>query len=248
MKFNMNIGEFELDNIYLADSYEAIKEIPDKSIDLIVTDPPYEINSTTGGGMLEEKHLRKMFDELVDNELQIGIDDTILDEFMRIMKVPNIYIWCNKVMIPKLIDYFVIKGEMLFDIISWHKSNIAPLCGSKYLTDTEYCLYFRKGVRLNTTYETARTYYEQPMNVKDKDRFEHPTIKPLNIITNLIINSSNEGDVVFDPFCGSGTTCVAAKNLGRRYLGFEISDKWHKIATNRLNNISADGQMSLFTM
>lgn len=122
-----------------------------------------------------------------------------------------------------------------------------PLCGSKYLTDTEYCLYFHDTMKLNTTYDTAKTHYEQPINVKDKQKYGHPTCKPVNILENLIINSSNEGDIVFDAFAGSGSTLVAAKNQNRQYLGFEIDPKWAQIASDRLNNIDATGQISLFT-
>ena len=242
---------FEYNKIHCVDCYEAIKQLPDKSIDLIITDPPYEINHTTGGGMLVDKGIRGMFDDLVENDLCVGINNEILNEFMRVMKKPNIYIWCNKVLIPKLIDFFVIKNGLTFDIISWHKTNALPFCGSKYLTDTEYCLYFKDyGVRLNTTYDTAKTHYELPINVADKKKFEHSTIKPLPIIENFVINSSNEGDIILDTFAGSGTTAVAVKNVGggRKSIGFEINPKWAKVANDRLNNIQADGQMTFLTM
>lgn len=200
---------------------------------------------------MKEKRIRDMFSDLVENDLCIGIDEQILNEFMRVMKKPNIYIWCNKVLIPKLINFFVIKNGLTFEIISWHKTNALPFCGSKYLTDTEYCLYFKAyGLHLNTTYETAKTHYELPINLADKKRFEHTTIKPLLIIENLVKNSSSDGDVILDTFAGSGTTGVAVKNIGgdRKFVGFEINPKWAKIANDRLNNIQADGQMTLLTM
>lgn len=236
-----------MNEIILGDSYKLIKEIPDKSIDLIITDPPYDIKSVDGGGMLKIKHIKETMEDIHENDIDIGIDLGILDEFIRVCKVPNIYIWCNKIQIPEYLNEMVIKRGLLFDIISWHKTNAMPLCGSKYLTDTEYCLYFRKGVHLNTTYDTAKTHYETNINKADKDKYGHPTIKPLPIIENLVLNSSNKGDVVFDPFVGSGTTCMAAKELGRKYLGFEINGRWHKIAVDRLNGIDANGQTSIFT-
>lgn len=113
-----------------------------------------------------------------------------------------------------------------------------PLCGSKYLTDCEYCLYFHETLKLNTTYETAKTVYDLPINIVDKNYYEHPTIKPLEPIKNFIVNSSKEGDLIFDPFLGSGTTAVAAKELKRDYIGFEISDKYCKIAEDRINGIT----------
>lgn len=234
----------ELNKILNVDAYKAVKNIPDKSVDLIIIDPPYDIPHTTGGGMLEEKRIRNMFDALVEADITNAFDFEILKEFDRIMKKRNIYIWCNKLLIPKLFDYY--RGS-LFDIICWHKTNAMPLCGSKYLTDTEYCLYFHDTMKLNTTYDTAKTHYEQGINIRDKSKFAHPTCKPTNILENLIINSSNEGDVVFDAFAGSGSTLVAAKNQNRQYLGFEIDTKWAEIAQNRLENIDATGQMSLIT-
>jgi DNA modification methylase len=236
----------EINKIHLGDSYELVKQIPDKSVDLIIVDPPYEIHSHEGGGMLNEKRIQNMMNELNEKKLDVGIDTSIFDEFVRIMKVPNIYIWCNKIQIPMYFNEFVNKRGLLFDIIVWNKTNAMPLCGGKYLTDTEYCLYFRKGVKLNTTYDTAKTVYQLPINIHDKNDYGHPTIKPLQIIKNLIINSSNEGDIVFDAFMGSGTTAVASKELGRQYLGIEIDEKWHKIAVDRVNGVNAKGQVSLF--
>lgn len=234
-----------LNKITCGDCYELIKQIPDKSVDLIITDPPYEISSLTGGGMLKEKRIQSLMEEIGDYELNKGVNESIWEECLRVLKTPNIYIWCNKLMIPQLLDFFVKKHNCTFDILCWHKTNAMPLCGSKYLTDTEYCLYFKKEVHLNTTYETASTHYELPINIKDKKFFEHITIKPIKIIKNFIYNSSKENDIVLDCFVGSGTTCVASKELGRQFIGFDIEQKWVDIANDRLNGITASGQMSL---
>ena len=77
----MNLGRFKENTIYLEDCYKAIKDIPDKSIDMILTDPPYDIPNTKGGGMLKEKRLTNLFNDLKDNELNIGINDDILNEW-----------------------------------------------------------------------------------------------------------------------------------------------------------------------
>ena len=240
----MKIGKYELNNIYCEDSYKAIKEIPDKSIDLIVTDPPYELE-TEGS---KENNISKTFANC-NNELKAisnGIDISILDEFMRVMKKPNIYLWCNKKQIPMYLDYFVTKHNCSFEIMVWCKTNPTPLCGGNYLIDKEFCLYFRKGVKLNTTFDTAFTYWVEKKNKLDKNSFEHPTIKPLHIIKDLIKNSSNENDIVADFFMGGGTTAIGCKETNRNFIGFEIEPKWVKIGTDRLNGIDANGQMSLF--
>jgi DNA modification methylase len=90
-------------------------------------------------------------------------------------------------------------------------------------------------------------YYVTATNVADKEKYKHPTIKPLPIIKNLIINSSKEGDVVLDCFSGSGTTCVASKELNRQFIGIEIDEEYYKISLDRLNGITAYGQLSFDT-
>lgn len=151
------------------------------------------------------------------------------------MKNINIYIWCNKAQIPDYFNFYVNKHKCKFDIICWHKTNALPTYSNKYLSDTEYCLYFRKGGKCSPqSYEDAQTFYVAPINHKDKKEWGHPTIKPLDITEKFIRNSSKEGDIILDPFIGSGTTAVAAKNNNRHYIGYEINNEFYKVAKNRL--------------
>lgn len=229
---------YQPNNIYNVDCYQAIKELPDKSIDLIVTDPPYEIETEGSNNNLGVSLKQGMIKEIKDLKIEKGINVEILDEFMRIMKKPNIYIWCNKKQIIDYLSYFVTKHQCSFEIMVWCKTNPTPLCGGNYLIDKEFCLYFRKGVKLKTTFETASTYWITSKNKKDKFEYNHPTIKPLEIIKTLIKNSTEEDGIVFDAFLGSGTTAVACKELGRKYIGFEIDENYFRIAQDRLNGIS----------
>lgn len=234
-----------LNTITLGDSYKLIKDIPDKSIDLIITDPPYEI-ITTGAGILKDRKTR--FLDNIQGKLDRGINEEILDEFCRVMKRINIYIWCSKAQIKKYLDYFLAKTN-LYEILIWHKTNPVPTINGTYLCDKEYCLFFRdKGVELKGTVENKRTVWTTKCNVEDKKKYKHPTIKPLSIIKTLIENSSNKGDIVLDCFSGSGTTCVAAKELERQFLGIEIDPEYHKISLDRLHGILADGQISFDTL
>ena len=181
-------------------------------------------------------------------EISDGFNPEILDEFVRVLKRINLYIWCSKNQIPMLLQYFVTERGCYWNLITWHKTNVCPTCNNKYMNDTEYCLFFReKGVQIYGDYESKKTFYVSRMNTSDKAKFEHSTIKPVHIIENFIVNSSQPNDIVLDCFIGSGTTAVACKNLGRKYIGFEINPKWHKIAVDRLNNIQANGQICLFT-
>ncbi|NBH73603.1 site-specific DNA-methyltransferase [Clostridiaceae bacterium] len=98
-----------------------------------------------------------------------------------------------------------------------------------------YLVCFRKGGYCQPdSYEKAKTVYFQPINIYDKKDYPHPTIKPLNIIKNLIENSSRPGDLVLDPFLGSGTTAAACLELGRAYLGYEINPEYFGIAEKRI--------------
>lgn len=208
-----------------------LKHLPDKSVDLVVTDPPYVIE-TKGAGIYKQSD-KQYIKEL--ESMKDGFSTQILDELCRVMKKINIYLFCSQKQIIPLLDYFVKGKGCNWNLLVWAKTNPVPACGNKYLTDTEYILFFReKGVPIYGTYETKFTYYVTPLNQADKRKYDHPTVKPLKIVSNLIFNSSQEGDIVLDPFLGSGTTAVAAKNLGRRYIGVEINPEYFITAENRL--------------
>ena len=223
------------------DCLELLKEIPDKSIDLVVIDPPYDFmskhksNNYSGAGAFG-KLGRTYHSELENSNIIKGLDTKkVLNELCRIMKSINIYIWCNKEQIPNYLDYF---KEYNFELLAWHKTNPVPTCNNKYLSDTEYLLFFREnGVKIYGTYATKKKYYVTPTNKEDKKLYNHPTIKPLDIIENLIINSSQENDVVLDCFMGSGTTGVACKKLNRSFIGIELDETYYKIACERIKSI-----------
>lgn len=220
------------------DCLKILKTIPDKSIDLIVTDPPYVIQ-TRGAGLY--KQADKQYVKELDN-IKDGFDKAILDEMCRVLKKINIYFFCSQAQIIPLLDYFVKERGCNWNLLCWHKTNPVPACGNKYLTDTEYILFFReKGVKIYGEFKTKFTYYVTPLNQKDKKLWEHPTIKPLDIIANLVINSTNEGNVVMDPFMGSGTTGVACKHTNREFIGIELDDKYFSIAKKRI-----EGQVEQF--
>lgn len=86
------------------------------------------------------------------------------------------------------------------------------------------------------------------LNVLDKGDYNHPTIKPIECVLSHLRHTTQVGDIVLDPFCGSGTTCIAAKEIGRRYVGFEINEQYYKIACDRLSGINQKGEMNLFAL
>lgn len=238
------------------DCLDLLGGVPNKSVDLVVIDPPYEFYKNGGGGAFGTRK-RKYHQQYLDlyhetknesdrinankvrnrdeiRQLSYGFDLNILDVLVEKMKAINIYIWCSKAQIRKILTYFEEKGCST-DILTWHKTNPTPTCNNTYLSDTEYLIFAReKGVKIYGNYHTKRKYYVTPANVEDKKKYLHPTIKPLNIIENLIINSSKENDVVLDCFMGSGTTGVACKELNRNFIGFEINENYFNIAKDRI--------------
>lgn len=249
-----------INTIQLGDCYELIKKIPDKSIDLVYIDIPYLVKNMTSGtgnikklsGFTKDKDSQRQetrratFLEL--GKIMNGIDYSIFDELCRVMKNIYIYIWCSKEQILDIMKYFIEKKECMFEILTWCKTNPTPFCNNTFLPDIEYCLMFReKGTKLNDGIELKSKFYVGKTNVSDKDKFNHPTIKPLELVKRHILHSTQSDDIVLDCFCGSGTTCVAAKETGRRYIGMEIDPEYHKIAVDRLNGIEASGQTTIFT-
>ena len=134
-----------INNVILGDCYEVIKSIPDRSIDCIYTDIPYLYSRGY------HKHQNNcnvgIKQEFVDSLQDIinGIDYSIYNEFIRISKKGNIFIWLSKEQILDTLNYFTNRG-FSFEILTWHKTNPQPLARNSWLSDTEYCLYFRKKV------------------------------------------------------------------------------------------------------
>ena len=240
------LGKYELNKIYCEDSYEAIKDIPDKSVDCVYTDIPYLYESGGGGSSALAQRIEKIqHKDLVG--ITDGIDYEILDEFVRVSKRINIFIWCSKLQIPHILNYFNDKG-CNYEILVWAKTNPTPQTNNVWLPDLEYCLYFReKGVKLNDGYDLKSKFHISPINKNDKDLYNHPSIKPLDLVKRHIEHTTQFGDIVADFFMGSGTTAVAAKETDRKFIGFEIDEKWAKIANERTNGITASGQTSIFT-
>lgn len=229
--------------LYNDDCLSILKTLPDHFVDLVVTDPPYEVSATNGGGSINNvMKMNRSLKQLDDADISKGYNiREVGKELVRVMKNINLYIWCNKVQIPEYFNYYVNELGCKFEIICWHKTNALPTYKNKYLSDTEYCLYFRKGGYCDPSqtaeeerYENAKTFYIAPLNAKDKKLWNHPTIKPLDITQKFIKNSSKKGDLVLDCFMGSGTTGVACKNLERDFIGIELNRDYYKIALERI--------------
>lgn len=218
--------------IYNMDCMEGLKLLDNNSIDLVIIDPPYLLNLNK---VKKPINMNNYANELLN--LKNGFDLKVLDILIKKMKKINIYIYCSKRQVKDLLNYFSDKN-CNHEILTWHKLNPSPLINNNYLPDTEYILFFReKGVKVYGNYHTKRKYYLSLTNKVDKQKYKHPTIKPLELIERHIINSSKEGDLVLDCFCGSGTTLVGAINQNRRYIGFEIDKNYYEIAKKRIEEV-----------
>ena len=223
--------------IFNEDCSTGLDRIPNGSIDLVMMDPPYELGTNGGGAFGSD--VKQYHSEL--EPISKGITDELLDKIVSKMRAVNLYVWCNKNQIYQYLRYFEDRGGCTMDMLTWHKTNPVPACGNKYLSDTEYCLFFReKGVKLYGSYETKHKYYVSSLNTNDKRMYDHPTIKPLDFVKALVGNSLPPKDaehipIVLDPFMGSGTTAVAAKQLGYDYVGFEIVEDYCNTAKQRID-------------
>lgn len=214
------------------DAVELMNNLPPHSIDLVVTDPPYEFISKDpigGGFMRNRRHLEKikstfgmLFDPL-----------PMLEGIQRVCKKFNAYIFTNKTL---LVDYlsFAKENKLSYDILLWAKRNPLPLFNLHYLFDKEYIIFLReRGAFFDSTlaYENYRTIYDGTIAINE---YDHPTQKPFPLISKMIRISSKPDQIVLDPYLGTGTTAVAAEDLGRNWIGVDNDPKSCEIARKRL--------------
>ena len=148
----------------------------------------------------------------------------------------NCVIFGTERMMNKLMNFCEEKGYT-YTLTVWHKTNPTPLCNNRYLNSIEFAIHIReRGVKIYGDYHSKSKVYTSTVNKQDKERYGHPTIKPIELIEKYIKNHSVEKDVVLDPFVGSGTTGVACVNTNRNFIGIEIDKEYFDIAENRIKD------------
>jgi len=224
--------------LMMGDCLDRMKEIESGSVDLIFADPPYELSKSNGGGMMG-KGGRKFMVEVREDGMIDGIDtsmflDTCLSLFDKKQKFCGVFTCSTK----QVIEYitWAESNKFQYGIGVWNKTNPAPLCNCKYLNDVEYWIYIKGNKsKILGTYHSKSMVYTSKVNKKDKAEFGHPTCKPVELMEKFIFNHTKEGATVLDPFMGSGSTGVAAKNLNRKFIGIELSEEYFLIAEKRIN-------------
>lgn len=219
----------KIDKIYNADCIEGLRNIPDKSIDCVLTDIPYnKINRADNG-------LRNLDKGCAD----IGIFDlrdltsTLCDKTKG-----SIYMFCGSEQLSTIRATMAEKG-MSTRVIVWEKTNPSPMNGQKiWLSGIELCVFGKWG---GATYNLhcKNTVLRYPCGESKL----HPTQKPLNLFRYLLQASTNEGDVVLDPFIGSGTTALACIKDKRHFVGFELNPHFFHIAEQRIQAELSQGNL-----
>lgn len=248
--------------LYKGDCLTVMKAFKAKSIDLIFADPPYNLSgtglawkgNTTGGDwrMVNEKWDRMpVSDYLIFTEAWIR-------ECARVLKEGGaMYVSCTHHNLGESLIALKEAGLKVNNIITWQKTNAMPNMTKRTFThSTEFVIWAVKGKKWTFNYKQLkeinpdrqkdgslkqmRDVWQLPL-VQGKERLRtksgttaHPTQKPEELLRRIIIASSNKGDVVLDPFLGSGTTTYVAQKLGRKWIGIEKDAKYFKVAAARM--------------
>lgn len=223
----------ELNKIYNEDCIDFLSRIENKSIDLILTDPPYE--HEIHGGLVKNGYFeRKLTRERHINFISNGFDyDKVFSHFDRICKVPNMIIFCSNRQISKIMSFWEKKGYSV-TLLIWRKPNPIPLGNGNYISDVEFMVYVRgQGATFNSIgVKDQLKVFEYP-SPSSSERI-HPTEKPLDLLRRLLLIHSNENNLVLDCFSGSGSTALACMKEKRKFLGCEIDKEYYNSSTKRL--------------
>lgn len=219
-----------LDVIYNEDGISGIDRIPDKCIDLLLTDPPYGISQQLNcKGQKLGRTAKLDFDfGSWDKNMDISWADKALS------KVKGwAIIFCAKQDISRYWKIFEINNFKAIDVLVWQKPDPLPLnAKSKMLNAWESAIIGKREGAFFGGYCTHNIFkFQAP---KGRNRV-HPTQKPLELIKRLIELTTQKNDIILDMFIGSGTTAIAAKQMGRRYIGFETDKQYYKIANDIVN-------------
>ena len=213
----------EINKIYNEDCLIGMKRIPDNYADITLTDIPYGVVNRKSNGL---RNLNKEEADVFDIDM-----DELLREIYRVTE-GQIIIFCGKEQFSEIYKFFANKKGTTRSII-WQKTNPSPMNGQHvYLSGVEHAVWFKPRGRKVFNAHCKNTVF----TYSNGSRKIHPTQKNLDLFKELIIDNSNEGEIVFDPFMGSGTTAIAAIDTGRNFNGFELDEEYHNLSEQRISD------------
>lgn len=233
------------DVLYNQDCLVGMSDIPNESIDCVVTDMPYKIVgggcSPNGGnpkGILKRER-EYVADDRADvvragklfRHNDIEPSEWLPDVYRVLKQSTHCYIMVNARNLKDLQVEAEKVGFVFQQLLVWKKDNC--VMNKYYMNQLEFILMLRKGAAKNVNDMGISNCLSCP-NIIGKGEQHHPTAKPVALMEVLIKQSSNEGDIVLDPFAGGGSTLIAAKRLERHYIGFEIDKQYYDMAYSRL--------------
>jgi DNA modification methylase len=201
--------------------------------DMVFTDPPYRYKKMGSGGVFN-KGYEKLKEDIKDI---INFDPTDFLQTLPLVfkKGINAYIFCNTDLVPDYCNWAK-ENNFNFNILTWHKKSFIPASNNHHFPDTEYLIYISKSAIFNSGLNVNYGKYFILDNEKSND---HPTIKPIELISNEIQISSNINSIVFDFFLGSGTTMITSHQLKRKCYGIELDPKYCQVIIDRMRKLDA---------
>jgi site-specific DNA-methyltransferase (adenine-specific)/modification methylase len=220
---------------------DYLHQIPDNSIDLILTDPPYNIAQYSTGN-INLPGRAALNNDLGEWDLAPIEPKRFVTDFKRILKPDgNIFVFTSYNLIGKWHEAFDSEFDT-FQFFVWHKTNPAPkIFKNGFLNSCEMiaCMW-NKGHKWNFTKQNQmHNFFESPICMRPERLKEpkHPAQKPVKLLEHIIKIASNEGDVILDPFMGVGSTGVAALNNKRKFIGCEIEKEYFNASAERIGNV-----------
>jgi len=239
----------KLNKIYHEDCLSTLKKMKDDSVDLVVTSPPYNMNLRIRNGKYCSRQIVKeistKYTEFSDN-LPIDEYNKLHTEVLReLLRVADLIFYNIQIVTGSKRSIFKMIGEFsdnLKEIIVWDKGNGQPAMQQQVLNRrTELILVFEKDYPISRQFRNRGQFKRGTLDDlwlikrgKSVGGENHGAVFPVELVSTILENFSKEGDVIYDPFMGTGTTAVVAKQLKRKFIGSEISQKYIDIAEERL--------------
>lgn len=233
-------------DLYNENCIKVMDRLDSESVDLILTDPPYNLGNfmknrdTNLGKMRENFFADAGWDNLELSEWIKSMDD-FFDKASKVIKIGGSVIMFMSILKVETMIKIAENHSFYYKTTGiWHKTNPMPRnMNLHFVNSTEAWIYFIYKKRTGTFNNDGAMYHdfiETSVTSNGERKYgKHPTQKPETLMIHFIDLLSNPGEVVLDPFMGSGTTGVAAKKLSRNFIGIEIDNSYFKMAKARIN-------------